>query len=291
MFPNDIRAVAVFKLVESNTRCCFPAAFASVFVLILIVPSLSAQPTGYEKVLFPIVSTPTPGAHGSLWMSEVRVTNGDPEESVGLAGGYACFGCRTPVKVPPNITYTLMPLVGILGIPGSFLFVEQGKADHLHYELRVRDLSREEQSWGTEIPVVREREFRGDRINLLNIPLSPLYRRNLRIYTLNPISGAEVLVRIYSQPTGDRGVILGASNDPDRILTELVLSTTNVPKGSFPFSENYPGYAATTIFPVGGYQGPSVRIELVPLTSGIRIWGFVSVTNDRTNDFTVISPQ
>jgi len=74
------------------------------------------------------------------------------------------------------------------------------------------------------------------------------------------------------------------------MLRELVLSTT-APEGSFPFSENFPGFAATTNLPVGGYEGSSVRIELVPLTSGIRIWGFISVTNNRTNDFTVISPQ
>ena len=102
------------------------------------------------------------------------------------------------------------------------------------------------------------------RLNLLNIPLSPLYRYHLRVYTLNPIKGAEVLVRIYSQPSGDRGVILARSNDPDRMLRELVLSTT-APEGSFPFSENFPGFAATTNLPVGGYEGSSVRIELVPL--------------------------
>lgn len=34
-----------------------------------------------------------------------------------------------------------------------------------------------------------------------------------------------------------------------------------------------------------------VRVEIEPLTDGLRIWGFVTVTNDVTQHVTVISPM
>lgn len=34
-----------------------------------------------------------------------------------------------------------------------------------------------------------------------------------------------------------------------------------------------------------------VKIELTPVTQGMRIWGFVTVTNNDTQQVTTVSPQ
>jgi len=269
---------------------------SSLLLLLLIHSSAIGQtvdPAEFEKVLFPVVIhwlSPVEGAHGSSWMSDVRVVNAHPTEPVWLSGAYGCFMCRTRIPVPPGITFTIMPNSGgpIPG-PGSFLHVERGKVDHLAFGLRIRDLNGEERSWGAEVPVIREREFRSDRVNLMNVPLAPLYRVHLRVYSLEPIEGAEVLVRVYAQPESE-GVIMGGNNlEPDEVLgeTTLTLMTANPSI----YADLRPGFAELTDLPTGGYSGSSVRVELVPMDPDLRIWGFISVTNNETNDFTVVSPH
>lgn len=263
---------------------------SSLLLLLLIHSSAIGQtvdPAEFEKVLFPVVVhwlSPVEGAHGSSWMSEVRVVNAHPTEPVWLGGRYVCFMCRTRIPVPPGITFTLMPING--AVP-AFLHVERGKVDHLAFGLRVRDLNGEERSWGAEVPVVREREFRSDRVNLMNVPLAPLYRVHLRVYSLEPIEGAKVLVRVYAQPESGGVGMGGITLEPDEVISETTLALITAPF----HPDLWPGFAELTDLPTGGYSRASVRIELVPMESNLRIWGFISVTNNETNDFTVVSPH
>ncbi len=261
-------------------------------IMLTFALSGQAQTLDYERILFPVVMNGSvPGAFGAQWRSELSILNVHPSDGVPLRGSYACFHCRLPGPFPllPNRTYTQVPPAGTGGIPGSFLLVEKGKADLLRFGLRVRDVSAERNNLGAELPVVREREFLTDKIELLGVPLSPLYRQHLRIYILDPVAGEEVLVRAYSQPLVGR--VIGGENegDPDVLLGENVIASRMVTsQGTL---NNYPGFAEITSLPIGSYAGTTVRLELIPLRPGARLWGFLTVTNNTTNEFTVVSPQ
>src|SRR4051794_8314468 len=95
----------------------------------------SAQPAGFEKVLFPIVIPITAqvgGALGSQWVTDVAVLNrGDVE--VPLAGAYVCFGCRTAHGLRPGVTYGLVPVAPPGNLGGTFLFIDSRYADQVHF--------------------------------------------------------------------------------------------------------------------------------------------------------------
>jgi hypothetical protein len=54
-----------------------------------------------------------------------------------------------------------------------------------------------------------------------------------------------------------------------------------------------PGYFesdVTSLLPAGSTSS-AVRIEVEPLTAGSQFWDFVSITNNTTQEFTLVTPQ
>ena len=70
-----------------------------------------------------------------------------------------------------------------------FLLVEASHAPRVAMGLRVRDLSRQLDTWGAEIPIVQESDFRSGNADLLDIPIKPGFRQMLRVYDLDPTRG------------------------------------------------------------------------------------------------------
>ena len=144
----------------------------AVAVAVLHAVNLTAQQTElYEKILIPI-SAPAPvrGAFGSLWVTDTWLRNG----ALSSAGFLADPGCTFLPECPPGQPVTIAPetshrlSLGLpieAGFPGVFVYVERQAADQVAFALRFRDISRQSQTWGTEIPVVREGEFRSDRVS------------------------------------------------------------------------------------------------------------------------------
>ncbi|MEA2163847.1 MAG: hypothetical protein QOK37_1974 [Thermoanaerobaculia bacterium] len=258
-------------------------------VVLLAAAGAFAQPAGFEKVLFPIVIHPldkVPGAFGTSWITEVSVLNAG-SVPVPLAGEYACFICRTAQPLQPGVTYGLVPISPRDNVGGSFLLVDSRYADQLRYGLRVRDVSREAEGFGSEVPVVRARDFRGEGVSLLGVPNQPNLRLTLRVYALD--AGGVVAVRIFEQRT-QLIVHLQEPMPADLQTAErtYTLAPVGTPDPANP-DANFPAYAQASDLPM-----PSTglaRIDVVPLTPGMRIWAFASVTNNTTQQVTVISPH
>jgi hypothetical protein len=259
----------------------FPAAVLAC-LLSLSLPTF-AQTVEYEKVLFPVVASRLPGAFGSLWETEVAVLNRSATP-VRLAGRYACYGCRTAQSLLPDMTYSLLP---DQSVTGSFVFVERGRADDVEFTSRIRDISREESSWGASVPVAREHDFSTKGITLLDVPTDPRYRLTLRIYALHPLEGASVVVRVRAQHPG----IVNDKKNPDPLLAEAAYPLT--PMIRIPTApEQYPSYAIISELPPIAPEtlSPRVRIDLVPLApEGLAIWGFVTITNNDSQSVTIVS--
>ena len=141
---------------------------------------------------------------------------------------------------------------------------------------------------------MRERDLRTGTLNLFDIPLLPAFRQLLRVYDVAAREGAAVRVRFYRvdpSALSPSEVFLEFRPKPDKLLAERVVPLVTEQRLNAPQADL--GY--TELGNVGSMlelQGVDrIRIEVTPLTAGMRFWAFVSVTNDETQHVTVISPQ
>lgn len=256
------------------------------FLVLCLGSSLTvlAQPAP-ERVLVPIaIEGQVPGANGSLWETRLAISNPGSAAVVveGIEAG--CNGICTGVQpiIEPGFTIFPIPLVPN-GAFALLLHVGPG-GDELDIHLRVQDVSRQADTWGTSIPVVRESDAFTGKFNLIDIPVdNARFRSLLRVYGFaNNVDGA-VLVRIFKTLPEQREPF--HSFVPDALLAE---HTLHLPATPSPYA---PGYTQLPLWLLPEIpDGTRLRVEVSPLTGG-RIWGFVSVTNNQTQHVTVIAPE
>lgn len=153
------------------------------------------------------------------------------------------------------------------------LLVPRPEADLLSFGLRVRDVSRQAEGFGSEIPVVRERNLITDRpIELLDVPLDPRYRVKVRIYALDPIL-VDNRVTITVRDPETRAV----RSEQRLILTRDCQACPNLPS-----------YAELDLPP--GTRNERVLIS-IDGPAGAPSWAFATVTNNDTQQVTIVSPQ
>ena len=222
----------------------------------------------YEPILFPVLHS-TDGAFGSRWLSEAIVSNPAPWT---VYADYTMSGLGPCVEDcdPPIAPKSFQRFYN--GYPrGTVFYAPRSEAAPLAMSLRIRDASGAEHGYGTEIPVVRERDFfHGSDIRLLDVPLDPRYRVKLRIYAVEPGLAPELngFVRIR---TGEAPVHLPFT------LTQKQSGHSNEP------------YYAEVDLPQGA-TGERVNVEIVmPLDA--TGWAFASVTNNETQQVTIVAPQ
>ena len=164
----------------------------------------------------------------------------------------------------------------------SFLFLPKSEADHLRLSLVVESGERDhpENNSVAELPVVRASEFREGIVNVVGVRLDAGYRQTVRIYGLDGTQYGEVMLRVYDLDTGD-------------FLAQWMYHL-------WPLSDerNEDGLALRPSFgmecdmsSVIPSNGQNVRVELEPLTPGLKFWAFVSVTNNVTQHFYTIIPR
>jgi len=252
-----------------------------VWLLLLLAPAALAAE---EKVLIPIKAFSVPGANGSVWSSQLAISN-HSERSIIVGGVGPCvvIPCGS-VELSPNTTI-------FTGIYTSLLGVDSSDALGVTFQLRVQDTSRQAQTWGTSIPAVRARDaFVGRTANLVDIPLTDAFRVMLRVYdfdppvSFDPAELRQVKLRFYavdatqSEPTGV----------PDLLLSETI--ETFVIHPTEPFTA--PPTLSIPLWSIPELAGHErIRIELEPISPGLRFWAFASVTNNATQHVTVIVPQ
>jgi hypothetical protein len=230
------------------------------------VPDLSL----FERVLFPIVYE-GPGAGGSLWTSEAHISNPGPTDVELL---------DPPTPLPSRILAGRERQLPQTFARGVYIWAPRSEADQLTFSLRVRDVSRETESYGTEIPVVRESEMARPQttMTLLDVPFDPRYRAKLRIYA-------------YPRAT---------SNTAMQAHVVTVNTTTGVRRSrvvdmiercSGP-SCRYPSYAEIDYPPAGTGEHGNIYVSVDP--EGLRAgpaWSFVTVTNNVTQQVTIVTPD
>ncbi len=247
----------------------------------MLIFSRLASAQEYERILLPVVTAPTAGGYGSVWKTFLVVYNGsDTDAAFEYSFGCVLGTCPRGVVVPAHsIEDTQKLLPPSPGTPGLLVYASKPQSGSFAFNLRVQDVSRQSLTWGTELPAVRESDARTGVTHLLNIPTDDRFRLLLRVYDFDSRPQSVVHVRVLPMTS-------------DLPLAELDVTLVRRFDENFdrPF---YPGYAGISdIAQLPGVEGQQqIRLELRPVTEGLRYWAFVSVTNNETQHFTTITPQ
>jgi hypothetical protein len=264
-------------------------AVAVILAAIFSSPIVATTPPRYQRVLVPLSVADLAGANASVWTTELWAVNASSQPmelpSLPCIVGVATQ-CADSPSVPPNRTVKLAPL-GNSHFPGVLILVPSELSSSANFTLHVRDLSRQSESWGTEIPVVREQSFfaSSTRVSVANIPFGPDYRQTLRIYALDDHGvGARFRVSLYAVESAS-----------DRLLQqiEVKLDAPPVPPPN-QIGSPLVQLAITEIFAVDAGGADRVRVTIEPIYSSFApwaYWAFVSITNNKTQQVTTAVPR
>lgn len=263
------------------------AGQAETFASGLFYFSAYAQPgvEDYTPVIVPLTAGSLTGANGSIWVSELHIFNAST--SILRMPGPETFIVELPIDpaviIAPRKTEEVFMGRLINGMDGAFLFVPTALKDAAKMSLRVRDLSKNATSLGTEIPVPSIDDAAGD-ITLIDIPVEAKYRATLRIYAFTE-APMNVGVKVFPED-GDTP-IQSYNVELDGIIH---IQPVELPP--------YPAYAIldplNAVVRASGQQ--RVRIEITNYNAIVsppppKIWAFVSITNNETQQVTAVTPR
>ena len=212
--------------------------------------------------------TSASSANGSSWATEVSVRNDNPTD--------VRLWTQSVIAASRPATLELDDAPG-----GVFLIVPREDAAALHLNALVRDVSRDALNWGTEIPIVRAAAFSTHAIELLNIPVDSRYRHTLRIYANG------------SYPTFAR-VSSYAMEDGHGLADRLIALNSPQPCPGEPCASDRPSFASVSDFASmfrTNVTTDRIGLRIEPWVAGTPLWAFVSITNNETQQVTVVSPQ
>jgi hypothetical protein len=249
----------------------------------------------YDRILLPIaIRGEVPGALGSRWTTRVAIVTTGTQDVDILGYQWAPDGCVFLCAEPPLTTagLTFQPSVDPgQSTQGAILRVDPSHAADVSIALRIQDVSRQSETWGTEIPIVRERDLLQRPFQLLDIPLTAGFRGMLRLYDVDARQSSTVRLRFYGFNPAIRTPFspLGPAPLLDSLLLDRVITLQVERRPGTPLFDL--GYAQLSLGDIAELQGSErIRIEVTPITQGLRLWGFVSITNNATQHVTIVSP-
>lgn len=234
--------------------------------------------TGWERVLVPFaILSRVSGGGRSVWANEFGAFN-DGGKPVTVYSDPSCETCPSK-EIAPNRGAQLDDVAARRnGAAGSFIWVRRPAQESLSYHLFITDIT-QRGGTGTETPVVSERDvFAGRTIQLFDIPLGPLTRSNLRIYDFDGPTGRDVTIRLYGSRIGG---FLGERT--------VRISASDAPIPEFPTAPGFAFVALEQLPELEGITG-ALRVEIVTSPEQ-RLWAFVAVTSNRTNQVRTVTPQ
>ena len=243
----------------------------------------------FERALLPITVKNRPGAFGSSWTTGLWYVLRAPLSPFSSVEPFALSSsCDPPcgvtelISFAPNYPFPAAFWQTHSGEPpGQLIYVRNDvRSEPAKISLRLSQTGKP----GTEIqlPVVREREFTSATVDILGVPVDANYRSTLRIYGIDPNLFGDVRVRAYTDKDSDVSLL-------DDTVYSLIAIPVVVPQregGTGTLSIRPPSVEIN--FATDRYEGnPKIRYEITPITPGLKIWAFVSVT-DKTSQAIVL---
>lgn len=242
-----------------------------------------AEAETWTRILLPLIGVDVPGANGALWRTEATglIASDTYLEIWPIVQCYTLTCGQSPqtLRTPFNVLQSEMVVDD--RFLGQYLYLPSGDASKLHLNARVYDVARTSETAGSEIPIPREDDFTSEPISLLGIPVAPHYRHTLRVYDLDARDGALVAISVYA----------GQDTTP-RISVVRALTVPQPPQTTIQDLPVQPGTIQLEIgqlLPLAGID--TLRVDIEPLDAGLRLWSFVSVTNNDTHHVTTFSSR
>ena len=224
-------------------------------------------------VLLPLIwSGETPGAFGSRWVSSFTVYDRQ-------RGKLAFDSPYLPRAGDPN--------------PSRFFGVSSDFSERVTMQLHIQDISRQAETFGVEIPIVRDTDLHVERVTLADVPTDPRSRVALRVYMVNGMretGSISMPFRLRIFPAEGATPIV---EDVIHVATPYATDLKFPPEPLYPAI--YQNHDLVLSYPALA-GSPRVRIEVEPagLLSQNRVplfWAFASVAHKESQHVTVISPQ
>lgn len=240
----------------------------------------------FARVLIPILSHETPGAHAT-WTSHLSAMASGQDATLFFCtvqcdpGGACMSQCRSDgVKLGAGRPERIWPGALPGAAPqGAMMYLERNAEPRTAFSARLSS-SRASEARGVELPIVRESEFRTDRLVIPSIRLDAGHRFLLRIYDPDAVPNSGVTIRLFE------GFL-------SRVLVEMTLPLTARQDTVFSLLA-FPGYTQTAaifdpVLPASGSR--DVGLEIIGSRPGQKIWAFVSATENAGEHVTLITPQ
>ncbi|HEX3577728.1 MAG TPA: IPT/TIG domain-containing protein [Thermoanaerobaculia bacterium] len=231
-----------------------------------------------ERILVPVAAS-GPGPNAARFETEILITN-TSDESVPIMGAAVPQNVLiSPVPiplVPPHTTGTFTDrLFTVPWQAGAFLYVPARLARDVITKVRVHDTSRDASSFGVELPAVSALDFTAAVI-LTGIPTDARFRSTLRVYAYDAKNFGPVTLRVRDDADG------------------TLLASVPVALNAVPTQEEILPAAAqlsldSIVAPLRSHA--RLRIDITDSDAIRPIWGFVSITNNQTQEITLITPQ
>ncbi|HVR44033.1 MAG TPA: hypothetical protein VMS56_11395 [Thermoanaerobaculia bacterium] len=244
------------------------------------LPELPRDIEEWVRVLVPLrIQVPVTGLYGTEWTTELTAYN---ESSVLIVHGspFVCnLGIPCPIPSRQEADSLWSPYSSGIAGPnhGVLFYVERRVADSVWFALTLRERFSGETA---SIPVVREDDFFAGKTALPDVPISTNHRVHLRIY--DPFNEMDSLASITIEDSVTR-----------EVLSRKTMMLDKAPQ-SGPVSEfhRHPGFAE--IGDLAGllpeeYRG-SVLVRIT-MNDERPFWTFISLTDNATQDVTIITPQ
>jgi hypothetical protein len=236
----------------------------------------------WERVLLPVAAS-GPGPNGARFETEILITNaGDEAVPIGGAAIPCCSTGQSPPPlrlIQPHTTSTFTPGFYLAeAYTGAFITVPSRMARDVITKVRVHDTSRDASSFGVEIPVVSDLDFAAT-VRLEGIPTDARFRSTLRVYAYDARNFGPVTLRVRDAADGT--------------LLATVPVALNSPNLQTEASDLFPTAAQLSldsiIAPLRSH--PRLRIDIADSDAIRPIWAFVSITNNETQEITLVTPQ
>lgn len=268
-------------------------------VLLLLVTVTSAQAQfnpdpDYERVLVPVFFFGG-GQGGAQWFSSfdmVAPANGFQLATPVLRDEQSCAFCPCEVKAQVE-EMKAETICGQFEHPfGLLLWVPRNvDKDAVHTSLRVSDRSREDHRAGAQIPVVWESDLYADSFVLLDVKTEPRYRSAIRLYDAFQYP-TDFVLRFYDMEEfrkGTREVLFETMVRAERATTT---------PGRFPLRPaflmigdivaRWPQLASSESVAI---EVAGTSLPISPPQYDRRFYAFASITNNTTNEVTIVSPR
>ncbi len=234
----------------------------------------------WSRVLLPLTDTDIPGANGSLWKTEL--TGFIDSATLVHIVPEGCGSREDPCQLPPAgvaIDLRRESLIGS-GFPAQFIYVRKPDAKKLIVSTRVYDASKSTETAGAFVPTARDEDFSAEGFNVIGVPVAEQFRSTLRVYDATASVDGQIQFRLFGDEekvpfhTGVAQLV----SDPNRIT----FTTALLPA--------HPSIAQIDLSALIPPRYSRVRVQVATDDGSLRLWGFVSVTNNQTSHVSVIAP-